>query len=131
MQFCDGAVTSTSQKRLDACCAAIGRASVSLERYWNYLRRQLYVMDTYVTPRNRLVNHSMLGLHTYLSWAFVLPCLTGASVQTACMCSTFLLTSSRRKTQHIGAAWAEQFMRLLVNPANRALILNFEARRAF
>ena len=57
---------------------------VSLERYWNYLRRQLYVMDTYVTPRNRLVNHSMLGLHTYLSWAFVLPCLTGASVPSFC-----------------------------------------------
>jgi hypothetical protein len=50
---------------------------VSLVRYWNYLRRQLYVMDTYVSPHNRRVNHAMLALHTYLSWTFVLPCLTG------------------------------------------------------
>ncbi len=25
-------------------------------QYWNYLRRQLYVLDTYVTPHNRLVS---------------------------------------------------------------------------
>ncbi len=62
-------------------CAQLLDEQVSLQRYWNYLRRQLYVMDTYVTPHNRLVNHTMLALHTYLSWAFVLPCLTGASAK--------------------------------------------------
>ena len=55
---------------------------VSLSRYWNYLRRQLYVMDTYVSPHNRRINHAMLALHTYLSWAFVLPCLTGQPSRT-------------------------------------------------
>ena len=64
-------------------CAQLLGEQVSLQRYWNYLRRQLYVMDTYVTPHNRLVNHTMLALHTYLSWAFVLPCLTGASPRTS------------------------------------------------
>ena len=57
---------------------------VSLSRYWNYLRRQLYVMDTYVSPHNRRINHAMLALHTYLSWAFVLPCLTGRPLTNAC-----------------------------------------------
>lgn len=46
-------------------------------RYWNYLRRQLYVMDTYTSPHNRAVNHTMMALHTYLSLAFVVPTVTG------------------------------------------------------
>ena len=49
---------------------------VSWGRYWNYLRRQLFVMDTYVSAHNRRVNHCMLLLHPLLSWGFVIP--TGA-----------------------------------------------------
>lgn len=45
--------------------------------YWNYLWRQLFVMDTYASAHNRRVNHTMLALHCYLSWAIVLPLLTG------------------------------------------------------
>lgn len=51
---------------------------VSARRYWNYLRRQLYVMDTYVSAHNRRVNHGMLLLHPLLSWGFVIPALAGA-----------------------------------------------------
>lgn len=46
-------------------------------RYWNYLRRQLFVMDTYVSAHNRRVNHCMLLLHPLLSWGFVLPTIAG------------------------------------------------------
>lgn len=45
--------------------------------YWNYLRRQLFVMDTYASAHNQRVNHTMLALHCYLSWAIVIPLFTG------------------------------------------------------
>lgn len=46
-------------------------------RYWNYLRRQVYVMDTYASPLNRQINHAFMVIHSYLSLAFVLPLTTG------------------------------------------------------
>lgn len=52
-------------RRLDPSCTA--------EQFWNYLRRQLYVMDTYYNTHNRSLNHTMLALHGYLSWAFIVP----------------------------------------------------------
>ena len=30
-------------------------------------------MDTYCNAHNRSLNHAMLALHSYLSWAFILP----------------------------------------------------------
>lgn len=54
-------------------------ADPPLRTYWNYLRRQLFVMDTYASPHNRRVNHTMLALHCYLSWALVAPLLTGGA----------------------------------------------------
>ena len=51
-------------RRLEPCGAG---------QFWNYLRRQLYVMDTYCNAHNRSLNHTMLALHSYLSWAFILP----------------------------------------------------------
>ncbi|KAK9841846.1 hypothetical protein WJX81_007075 [Elliptochloris bilobata] len=47
-------------------------------RYWNYLRRQLYVMDTYACAAARRTNHAMLALHACLSWAFVAPAVLAA-----------------------------------------------------
>ena len=56
--------------RLDTSCGA--------QQFWNYLRRQLYVMDTYCNAHNKHLNHTMLALHSYLSWAFIIPViLTG------------------------------------------------------
>ncbi len=52
-------------------------ADPTLGTWWNYLRRQLYVMDTYASAHNRRVNHTMLALHAYLSWAAVAPLATG------------------------------------------------------
>jgi hypothetical protein len=39
-------------------------------RYWNYLRRQLFVLDTYYSPTNRTTNHTMMLLHSYGSAVF-------------------------------------------------------------
>lgn len=41
--------------------------------WWNYLRRQLCVLDTYSSPHNRRTNHTMAALHCYASWGFALP----------------------------------------------------------
>ena len=43
--------------------------SQSLAQWWNYVRRQLFVMDTYANAWNRRVNHGMLFVLTYLSLA--------------------------------------------------------------
>ena len=59
--------------RLDTSCSA--------RQFWNYQRRQLYVMDTYCNAHNRRLNHIMLALHCYLSWAFIIALfLTGLEV---------------------------------------------------
>lgn len=50
---------------------------MSWHRYWNYLRRQLFVMDTYVSLRNRQTNHTMMALHSYMSLAVIIPVCTG------------------------------------------------------
>jgi hypothetical protein len=44
-------------------------ARQSLQDWWNYMQRQLFVMDTYATPHNRRVNHGMLLALSYLSLA--------------------------------------------------------------
>ena len=62
--------------RLDTSCGA--------QQFWNYLRRQLYVMDTYCNAHNKRLNHTMLALHSYLSWAFIIPViLTGIELVAA------------------------------------------------
>ena len=59
--------------RLEPSCGA--------RQFWNYQRRQLYVMDTYCNAHNRRLNHIMLALHCYLSWAFIIALvLTGLEV---------------------------------------------------
>ena len=51
---------------------------MSWAQWWNYLRRQLFVMDTYSSPANARLNHAMLGLHAYLSAALLLALGCGA-----------------------------------------------------
>lgn len=45
-------------------------------QYWNYLRRQLFVLDTYSNDHNRRTNHIMALLHCYGSWSFTIPAAT-------------------------------------------------------
>ena len=53
------------------------QAHYSWSEYWNYLRRQLYVMDTYATSSNKRTNHTLMLIHSYLSWAIIMPATTG------------------------------------------------------
>ena len=45
------------------------KSKKTFARWWNYLRRQLFVMDTYSNAHNRRVNHAMLLVLSYLSLA--------------------------------------------------------------
>ena len=49
-----------------------------LRQWWNYLRRQLCVLDTYYNAHNRRTNHVMAVFHCWASLGFVLPLTTGA-----------------------------------------------------
>ncbi|XP_061345033.1 uncharacterized protein LOC133290901 isoform X2 [Gastrolobium bilobum] len=42
-------------------------------RYWNYLRKQTFVLESYVTKVNRIMNRALFAVHCYLSWGFVAP----------------------------------------------------------
>mmetsp|Transcript_62610 Transcript_62610/g.198241 ORF Transcript_62610/g.198241 Transcript_62610/m.198241 type:complete len:382 (-) Transcript_62610:234-1379(-) len=44
----------------------------SMSQYWNYLRRQVYVLDTYYSRQNYKLNLSLLVTHSYLSLVLVL-----------------------------------------------------------
>ena len=42
-------------------------------RYWNYLRKQTFVLESYVTKVNQVMNRALFAVHCYLSWGFVAP----------------------------------------------------------
>lgn len=42
-------------------------------RYWNYLRKQTFVLESYVTRVNQVMNRGMFAFHCYASWGFVAP----------------------------------------------------------
>lgn len=49
---------------------------VTMKDYWNYLRRQLFVLDTYSDVHNKLTNYSLVCLFIYGSVGFVGPTIT-------------------------------------------------------
>lgn len=60
-----GCVFTSTRYRLDK--------RVSWRQYFNYLHRQLYVLDTYTNRHNRTINHTMMGVHSWASISFVAP----------------------------------------------------------
>ena len=44
------------------------------------------MMDTYATSSNKRINHSLMLIHSYLSWAVVAPASTGEPAKNANMC---------------------------------------------
>ncbi|XP_057447224.1 uncharacterized protein LOC130739027 [Lotus japonicus] len=42
-------------------------------RYWNYLRKQTFVLESYTTKVNQVMNRALFAVHCYLSWGFVAP----------------------------------------------------------
>ncbi|KAJ6799806.1 uncharacterized protein M6B38_203675 [Iris pallida] len=48
-------------------------SDLSFPRYWNYLRKQTFVLESYISSVNWLMNRALFSTHIYLSWGFVLP----------------------------------------------------------
>ncbi|KAH7518215.1 hypothetical protein FEM48_Zijuj09G0147900 [Ziziphus jujuba var. spinosa] len=44
---------------------------LSFSRYWNYLRKQTFVLESYATKVNWVMNRALFTSHCYLSWGFV------------------------------------------------------------
>ncbi|XP_058206692.1 uncharacterized protein LOC131320119 [Rhododendron vialii] len=50
-------------------------SDLSFSRYWNYLRKQTFVLESYATKVNWIMNRALFSSHCYLSWGFVAPYL--------------------------------------------------------
>ncbi|KAI5662752.1 hypothetical protein M9H77_22075 [Catharanthus roseus] len=48
-------------------------SDLSFGRYWNYLRKQTFVLESYTTKINWIMNRALFSSHCYLSWGFVMP----------------------------------------------------------
>jgi len=48
---------------------------LTLCRYWNYLRKQTFVLESYTSKVNWIMNRALFSSHCYLSWGFVVPYL--------------------------------------------------------
>ncbi|XP_004251638.1 uncharacterized protein [Solanum lycopersicum] len=46
---------------------------LTFPRYWNYLRKQTFVLESYTTKVNWIMNRALFTSHCYLSWGFVSP----------------------------------------------------------
>ncbi|KAK1281617.1 hypothetical protein QJS10_CPB22g01357 [Acorus calamus] len=42
-------------------------------KYWNYLRKQTFVLESYISEVNWMMNRALFSSHIYLSWGFVAP----------------------------------------------------------
>lgn len=59
-------------------------SDLSFSRYWNYLRKQTFVLESYIDDVNWMMNRALFSSHIYLSWAFVLPyCMAAIHVAAA------------------------------------------------
>ncbi|XP_026420407.1 uncharacterized protein LOC113316445 [Papaver somniferum] len=48
-------------------------SDLSFPRYWNYLRKQTFVLESYINRVNWIMNRALFAVHFYLSWGFVAP----------------------------------------------------------
>ncbi|XP_062090904.1 uncharacterized protein LOC133797115 isoform X1 [Humulus lupulus] len=48
-------------------------SDLSFARYWNYLRKQTFVLESYTSSVNWIMNRALFTTHCYLSWGFVMP----------------------------------------------------------
>ncbi|KAM0030783.1 putative ceramide glucosyltransferase, nucleotide-diphospho-sugar transferase [Helianthus debilis subsp. tardiflorus] len=48
-------------------------SDLTFSRYWNYLRKQTFVLESYTTYINWIMNRALFSVHCYLSWGFVSP----------------------------------------------------------
>ncbi|KAF1862300.1 hypothetical protein Lal_00026826 [Lupinus albus] len=48
-------------------------SDLNFGRYWNYLRKQTFVLESYITNVNWLMNRALFAFHSWASWGFVTP----------------------------------------------------------
>ncbi|KAM7259301.1 hypothetical protein ACFE04_015042 [Oxalis oulophora] len=48
-------------------------SDLSFSRYWNYLRKQTFVLESYVSKVNWIMNRTLCCVHCYLSLGFIIP----------------------------------------------------------
>ncbi|KAK9735725.1 hypothetical protein RND81_04G223000 [Saponaria officinalis] len=48
-------------------------SDLNFSRYWNYMRKQTFVLESYVSKVNWIMNRALFTTHCYLSWGFVAP----------------------------------------------------------
>ncbi|KAJ1393557.1 Nucleotide-diphospho-sugar transferase [Sesbania bispinosa] len=48
-------------------------SDLNFGRYWNYLRKQTFVLESYISNVNWMMNRALFATHCYLSWGFVAP----------------------------------------------------------
>ncbi|KAJ4840009.1 hypothetical protein Tsubulata_035112 [Turnera subulata] len=48
-------------------------SDLNFSRYWNYLRKQTFVLESYISKVNWMMNRALFSSHCYLSWGFVAP----------------------------------------------------------
>ncbi|KAL6974459.1 hypothetical protein U1Q18_028642 [Sarracenia purpurea var. burkii] len=48
-------------------------SDLSFSRYWDYLRKQTFVLESYATKVNWIMNRALFSFHCYMSWGFVAP----------------------------------------------------------
>ncbi|GJZ24405.1 ceramide glucosyltransferase [Tanacetum coccineum] len=48
-------------------------SDLTFSRYWNYLRKQTFVLESYTSYVNYIMNRALFSVHCYLSWGFVSP----------------------------------------------------------
>jgi len=48
-------------------------SDLSFSRYWNYLRKQTFVLESYISSVNWIMNRALFSVHCYLSWGFAVP----------------------------------------------------------
>ncbi|EPS74108.1 ceramide glucosyltransferase, partial [Genlisea aurea] len=53
-------------------------SDLSFGRYWNYLRKQTFVLESYTSRVNWLMNRALFSSHCYLSWGFCIPYVMSA-----------------------------------------------------
>ncbi|KAL3825196.1 hypothetical protein ACJIZ3_021225 [Penstemon smallii] len=53
-------------------------SDLSFPRYWNYLRKQTFVLESYTTRVNWIMNRALFSVHCYLSWGFITPYIMSA-----------------------------------------------------
>ncbi|KAL0918829.1 hypothetical protein M5K25_010870 [Dendrobium thyrsiflorum] len=49
------------------------QSDLTFPRYWNYLRKQTFVLESYIDNVNWMMNRALFSSHIYLSWSFVVP----------------------------------------------------------